>query len=106
MRNTRIRLPSQAKVGGIVEVRAMILHPMDNGFTSDSTGAVIPVNIVTKFICQYEGREVFRAELAPGLSANPIFTFRLRANRTGPVHFTWIDQDGAVTTDVATLKVT
>lgn len=106
MRNTRIRVPEKAAEGEMVVVRAMLMHPMDNGFTSDTTGRIIPVNIATDFTCTYDGKEVFRAKLEPGLSANPIFTFRLRATRTAPVHFLWKDQDGAITTSVATLTVT
>lgn len=105
MRNTRIRVPEKATAGEIVEVRAMIMHPMDNGFTPDSTGQTIPRNIVTTFTCVYDGKEVFHAKLEPGLSANPIFSFRLRATRSGPVHFIWTDQDQAISTGVATLTV-
>lgn len=105
MRNTRIKVPDKAVAGEIVEIRAMIMHPMDNGFTVDSQGTTIPVNIVTDFVCSYDGGEVFRAKLEPGLSANPIFTFRLRATRTGPVDFEWTDQDGEVTKNSAMLTV-
>lgn len=105
MRNTRIRVPETAAAGEIVTIRAMLMHPMDNGFTSDTTGRIIPTNIATDFICTYDGREVFRAKLEPGLSANPIFTFKVRATRSGPVHFLWKDQDAAITTSVATLTV-
>jgi sulfur-oxidizing protein SoxZ len=106
MRNTRIKVPETAAGGEVVTIRAMIMHPMENGFTVDSQGTTIPVNIVTDFVCSYDGKEVFRAKLEPGLSANPIFTFRLRATRTGPVDFRWIDQDGEVTTNSAVLTVT
>ena len=84
----------------------MVMHPMDNGFLVDTQGTRIPVNIATDFTCTYDGMQVFRAKLEPGLSANPIFTFHLRASRTGPVHFLWKDQDGAITANVATLTVT
>ena len=106
MRNNRIKVPEKAAKDNIVEIRAMIMHPMDNGFTVDSQGTTIPVNIVTDFKCVYDGKEVFRAKLEPELSANPIFTFKLRATSTGPVDFEWIDQDGEVTTSSATLTVT
>jgi sulfur-oxidizing protein SoxZ len=105
MRNTRIKVPETAAAGEVVEIRAMIMHPMDNGFTVDTQGTTIPVNIVTDFVCSYDGAEVFRVKLEPGLSANPYFAFRLRATKTGPVDFRWDDQDGEVTTASATLTV-
>jgi sulfur-oxidizing protein SoxZ len=98
MPNTRIRLPKSAKPGEVVEVRAIIQHPMENGFRFTTQGEPIPVDIVTDFTCSYGGVEVFRVQLQPGLSANPYFSFFLKATQTGPVDFWWQDQHGSVTT--------
>ncbi len=106
MRNTRIRVPATAAQGDIVEIRAMIMHPMDNGFTYTTQGTVVPVNIVTDFTCTYLGEEVVHVRLEPGISANPYFSFRLRAVRTGKVEFAWLDQDGETTLAEALLTVT
>lgn len=106
MRNTRIRVPATAAQGDIVEIRAMIMHPMDNGFTYTTQGTVVPVNIVTDFRCTYLGEEVLHVRLEPGISANPYFSFRLRAVRTGKVEFAWLDQDGETTLAEALLTVT
>ena len=106
MPNTRIRVPKTAKAGDVVEVRAIIQHPMENGFRLNSQGTEIPVEIVTDFVCSYDGAEVFRVRLEPGLSANPYFSFQLRATRTGPVDFWWRDQHGVVTEASEQLEVT
>ncbi|MRX48948.1 thiosulfate oxidation carrier complex protein SoxZ [Paracoccus sp. S-4012] len=106
MFNTRILVPETAKAGESVEIRVMIMHPMDTGFTFTTQGERIPVDIITDFTCTYLDEEVVHIRLAPGLSANPLFSFRLRAERTGTVAFRWVDQHGAVTTDDATLTVT
>ncbi len=106
MFNTRIRVPETAVAGEAVQIRAMIMHPMDNGFTYTTQGTIIPVDIITDFTCRYLGDEVIHVRLEPGVSANPIFTFSLRATETGPVDFEWIDQHGDVTTASATLTVT
>ena len=37
--NTRIRVPETAAPGEIVEIRAMAMHPMDNGFMVTTQGA-------------------------------------------------------------------
>ncbi len=105
MPNSRIKVPEQAKVGEQVEIRALIMHPMENGFNFDSQGTTIPVHIITDFVCAYDGAEVLRVQLQPGLSANPYFSFYLTATRTGPVDFTWTDQDGTITTNSAMLQV-
>ncbi len=105
MRNTRIRVPDTAAEGDIVEIRAMIMHPMDNGYTYTTQGTVIPVDIVTDFSCTYLGEEVIRVQLEPGISANPYFSFRLKAVRTGTVAFVWVDQHGETTRAEALLTV-
>lgn len=106
MRNTRIRVPEKAASGEIVEIRAMIMHPMDNGYTFTTQGTVIPVDIVTDFTCTYLGEEVLHVRLEPGLSANPYFSFRMKAVRTGKVEFLWVDQHGEITRAEAMLTVT
>lgn len=105
MRNTRIRVPETARAGESVEIRVMIMHPMENGFNYTPQGELIPVDIVTDFTCRYLGEDVITVRLAPGLSANPYFAFHLRATRSGPLEFTWIDQHGEVTSAQAELKV-
>jgi sulfur-oxidizing protein SoxZ len=106
MPNTRIKVPKTAKAGEAVTVRAIIQHPMENGFRLNSQGTPIPVEIITDFVCTYDGQEVFRVKLAPGISANPYFEFFLTATKSGPVDFWWKDQDGTETTASAPLEVT
>jgi sulfur-oxidizing protein SoxZ len=84
----------------------MIMHPMENGFNVDTQGTTIPVHIISDFVCSYDGAEVFRVRLEPGLSANPYFSFYLTATRTGTVDFLWTDQDGTLTKASALLTVT
>jgi len=106
MANSRVKIPLSAKSGDNVEIRAMIMHPMENGYNVDTQGTAIPVHIVTEFVCAYDGAEVVRIQLQPGLSANPYFSFYLTATKSGQVDFTWTDQDGTITTNSAPLLVT
>jgi sulfur-oxidizing protein SoxZ len=102
----RIKVPDSAKRGAVIEIRAMIMHPMENGFNIDTQGTTIPVHIITDFICSYLGEEVVRVKLEPGLAANPYFSFYLKAHRSSEVEFAWTDQDGTVTRATAMLNVT
>lgn len=106
MANFRIRVPETAQRGEEVEIRAMIMHPMENGFNVDTQGTTIPVHIISDFVCRYLGEEVLRVRLEPGLAANPYFSFYLKAERSGEVQFEWTDQDGSVTHAAAVLAVT
>lgn len=105
MARPRVRLPSQAKPGEIVEVRTMIDHPMDSGLRKLETGAVIPRKIINRFECLYLGEPVFVAELQPSVSVDPYIVFHLRARGSGKVEFRWTDDDGTVYRDEATLTV-
>ena len=103
--NTRIKVPDTAKAGESVEIRAMIMHPMENGFNVDTQGTTVPVHIITDFVCTYDGEEVCRVRLEPGLAANPYFSFYLTATKSGAVDFLWRDQDGSTIRASAPLAV-
>jgi len=105
MANNRIKVPESAQRGEVIEIRAMIMHPMENGFNFDTQGTVIPVHIITDFVCRYLDEDVVRVKLEPGLAANPYFSFHLRAQQSGQVQFEWTDQDGTVTHAMAMLTV-
>jgi sulfur-oxidizing protein SoxZ len=96
MGNGRVHMPKLAKRGDIVEIRAMVQHPMESGFRLDDTGKPIARHIVTSFTCHYAGREVLTMRLHPAVSVNPYLTFCLRATESGELTFTWSDDQGGV----------
>ncbi len=91
----RVRLPPSIKKGDVVEVKTLVTHPMESGQRKDANGKVIPRKILNTFVCAYNGKEVFRAELWPAISANPFITFVLVAGDSGNLKFTWTDDDGS-----------
>ena len=92
----RIKLDKkEAKKGDIVEVKALVAHVMESGQRRDSTGNVIPRKILNKFTCTVNGKEVFAADFEPAVSANPYIQFKFKAQESGPVVLTWIDDDGS-----------
>ena len=101
----RVRMPAKAKAGEIIEIRALVEHPMESGFRLDNVGKPIPRHIVDTFTCTYDGREVFAVRLHPAVSTNPYFVFNLVATRSGDVVFTWKDDQGGVATHTARLEV-
>ena len=104
--NARVRVPERAKRGEVIEIRAMIEHPMESGFRLNNVGKAIPRQIVESFTCRYDGREVFRAKLHPAVSTNPYFLFHTVATRSGELVFEWKDDQGNVATHTARLEVT
>lgn len=94
----RLRVPTIAKRGEVIEIRTMVEHPMETGFRLDNVGKPIPRHIATGFRCAYNGRQVFHATLHPAVSANPYFVFYLVAQESGQLEFSWTDdRDGTIT---------
>jgi sulfur-oxidizing protein SoxZ len=104
-RNSRIKVPATAKRGEVIQVRCMVMHPMENGYRIDSQGTRIPVDLIHTFTCRYNGEEVFRATLGTGMAANPYITFYTVATESGTLEFNWQADDGSVTTAQARIEV-
>ena len=91
----RIKLSKkQASEGEIVEVKALVRHPMESGQRIDAQGKIIPRKILNRFTCAVNGKEVFAADFAPAISENPFIQFSFRALESSPVVLTWIDDAG------------
>lgn len=101
----RISAPETAFEGEVIELKAMIQHPMETGYRRDSKGEIIPRNIIKSFRCSYDGNVIFEGEFFPGVAANPFLTFHARATRTGTLEFSWIDQNGERWTERRQLTV-
>jgi sulfur-oxidizing protein SoxZ len=94
MARTLINVPAKAKRGEIVEIKTLISHVMETGFRPDSSGKLLPRDIITDFVCKYNGEEIFRAELYPAIAANPFFTFSTVATESGTLTFAWTGDNG------------
>jgi sulfur-oxidizing protein SoxZ len=102
----RIKLDRKvAKKGDIVEVKALVQHTMESGQRKDSSGKPIPRKILNKFTCTVNGKQVFAADFEPAVSANPYIQFKFRAEESGPVVLTWVDDDGTKIVGQETIKV-
>ena len=106
MARTLIHMPASASRGEVIEVRALIAHPMETGYRPGADGRVLPRDIVRRFTCRYDGEQVFSAELFPAVSANPYLAFHLRATESGTLEFEWQGDNGFAQTERMPLKVT
>ena len=102
----RVSMPTEAKKGEAVEIKALVRHPMETGYRIDNVGQPIPRNIVTLLTVTYAGAEIFRMEMQTGISANPFVSLSVRATVTGELVFTWVDDRGTVTVERKPLTVT
>ena len=90
-----IRLRAQLKEG-IVEVNALIKHPMETGAQKDlETGQLIPAHFIEEVICEHEGQEVVSARWGVGISKNPYCSFKFEGGKIGEkVKLSWKDNQG------------
>lgn len=105
MTGIRIAAPKTAAKGEVIELKAMIQHAMETGYRRDEYGRPIPQDILKHFECLYNGERVFRAELFPGIAANPFFSFHTTATESGTLVFRWVDQHGQEWSEQVQLEV-
>jgi sulfur-oxidizing protein SoxZ len=106
MANVRLDVPKTAKRGEIIEIKTLAAHAMETGFRRTQMGEPIARNIITTFVCLYNGVEVFRAELYPSISANPYIQFTTVATESGTLEFKWSGDNGFTASETARIAVT
>lgn len=94
MSNILVNAPKTAKRGEIVEIKALIMHPMETGFRPGPNGRIIPRNIIERFTATWNGAEIFGMDLSPAIAANPFVSFFARANESGAVVLRWTGDEG------------
>ena len=78
---------------------------METGLRKDPDGKLIPRKIINKFSCTLNGKPVFSADLEPAIAANPYLEFTAKVDESGTFKFTWVDDDGTVTTTEESITV-
>ena len=105
MARALINVPAKAKRGEVIEIKTLIQHEMETGFRVGPNGQAIPRDIITDFICKYNGQEIFRAELFPAIAANPFLTFYTVATESGTLSFEWTGDNGFTATESVDITV-
>jgi len=101
----RVRVPSKAAKGEIVEIKTLISHIMETGRRKGKDGKLIPRKIINKFEATFNGKPVFTADIHPAISANPYLAFFAKVDESGEFAFKWTDDDGSVYEKTAKISV-
>jgi sulfur-oxidizing protein SoxZ len=101
-----LNVPKTARRGEVIEIKTLISHPMTTGYGRDDAGQPVPRDIIGRFVCRYDGEEVFRMDLTQAIAANPFIVFSTVATGSGTLSFEWTDEKGKVWRDSAALDVT
>ena len=105
MTGTLVSVPKTAVRGEVIEIRAMLQHPMETGYREGLQGATIPRNIIKRFVCKYADEEIFSADLFPAVAANPFIAFTTVATSSGTITFEWTDDHGFIQSASAVITV-
>jgi sulfur-oxidizing protein SoxZ len=100
-----VSLPATARRGEIIEIKAIAAHAMETGFRHTQLGVPIPRDIITGFVCTYNGEEIFRAVFYPAIAANPYLTFSTVATESGTIACSWSGDNGYSVTESAAITV-
>jgi len=100
----KVLIPGQIARDSIIDVRALLSHPMDTGFFRDADGKPIPAFFVNAVTVSYGVEEVARFEWTSGISRDPYVSFPLVATREAPIRVVWKDNAGGVYEQTATVK--
>jgi sulfur-oxidizing protein SoxZ len=106
MASALINVPERARRGEVIEIKALVSHPMETGYRRTQLGEAVPRDIIRRFVCAYNGTEVFRAELHPAIAANPFIAFSTVATESGTLTLQWTGDNGFSVTESARITVT
>ena len=102
MSNIKIRT---SLAGGIATIRALVRHPMENGFHKDETGKLVPAHYIKELICRHGDRVVMTCNWGPGIAKNPYLSFKIKAVKSGDaVTLSWTDNLGQQDTVTAIVE--
>ena len=91
--------------GDSTEVKVLMNHEMETGQRKDRDGKTIPRNIINTFTATFNGKEVFKADMQPGISANPYMAFHMRVPGPGDLELSWLDDSGAKVVEKVKINV-
>ena len=100
-----INLPKTAKRGQVIEIKTLISHVMETGYRHSTEGQAIPRDIITSFVCTYNGETIFEAALHQAIAANPFVTFHTVATESGTIEFRWTGDNGYSANEQAKITV-
>lgn len=99
------RVPSKARKGEIIEIKAQVTHDMETGQRKDAAGKPIPRRIINKFVCTWNDDVVVSSDWHTAMSANPFVSFFAVASESGKIKLAFHDDSGEVYEQVSEIVV-
>ncbi|MDQ2768678.1 MAG: thiosulfate oxidation carrier complex protein SoxZ [Gemmatimonadota bacterium] len=102
----KVILPTKITRNAVINIRALLSHPMLTGMSRDPAGIPIPAYFVNEVEITYGGERVAHFDWSSGISRDPFVGFSLRASKEAPITVTWKDNKGGVYTSSADVRFT
>ena len=101
----RLRVPSSIKAGDVVQVRALVIHPMER-IERDAQGKIVQknYNYINKVIVTYLGKTVATFDTTQNVAENLFFTFTFKATDPGQLKVQFLDTTGGRYEGIADIK--
>ena len=101
----RVKVPKQADIDEVIEIKTLISHPMHSGRGIDGDGNIVPRNIINKFQASFNGTPFFTMDLKPSVSSNPFLIFPFKVTEAGKFDFVWTEDGGQQYTASKKIKI-
>ena len=101
----RLRVPSTIKAGDVVQVRSLIIHPMER-IERDQQGKIIQknYNYINKVVVTYLGKTIAVFDTTQSVAENPFFSFTFKATDPGQLKVQFLDTTGGKYEGTADIK--
>lgn len=93
MAKPTIRLKLKEKEG-VVEIRALITHPMHTGLVRTSEGDKIPAHFVNEVKIEANGETILLADWTGSVSKNPYVSVSYEGSKSDTIKLSWKDNKG------------
>src|SRR2546428_13376150 len=102
----RLRIPSSIKPGDIVQVRSLVIHPMER-IERDAQGKIIQknYNYINKVIVTYLGKTVATFDTTQSVAENPFFSFPFKPTDPGHPKLRFLPPPGGRSGGTAEIKL-
>lgn len=96
-----VKLKAKSIDGGLIEVKALMTHPMETGLRKDSSGEVVPAHYITEVVVTANDKEVMKTNWGGSVSKNPYLSFNYKGAVGDKLKLTWKDnKDGTDSAEV------
>lgn len=99
-----VKLKAKSIDGGLIEVKALMTHPMETGLRKDSSGAVVPAHYITEVVVTANDKEVMKTSWGGSVSKNPYLSFNYKGAVGDKLKLTWKDNKDGTDTAEATVE--